>query len=242
MSIQRKYKVTTTITQHMWASSRKDAEKYQEELIRKGKLDALRHGVTDVKYCFVGGEDFIEAPEDISKSRNPADEPRRGDWIEIENGEAKACALVRRLTRRKVYYYEALSRTQRSVEREQWQRWAQLYEIHPSYDGVVPPFIVKEAVEAHEKRGMLSGFSATPDSSLILEILDKYGYVPDDYEVENGYWAEIYIDQAISERILANHSNKEFARGSGDNDPEAGDFSVGFSEELPTMDDFEGKL
>lgn len=242
MAIQRKFKVSTTITQHMWASSRNDAEKYQEELIRKGKLDALRHGVTDVKYCFVGGDNFVEAPEDISKTRDPAEEPRRGDWIEIEHGDAKACALVRRLTRRKVYYYEALSRTQRSVDREQWQRWAQRYDIHPSYDGIVPPFIVKEAIDAHESRGMLSGFSATPDSSLILEILDKYGFVPDDYEVENGYWAEIYIDRAISDRILANHSDQDLQMGDGLSDPESADFSVGFSEELPTIDDFGGKL
>ncbi len=242
MSMQRKYKVTTTITQFMWASSRDDAAKYQEELIQKGKLDALRHGLTDVKFCFVGGEDFVEAPEDISKTRNPAEEPRRGDWIEIEHGDAKACALVRRLTRRKVYYYEAHSRTQRSVDREQWQRWAKLYDMHPAYDGVVPPFIVQEAVEAHESRGMLSGFSATPDSSLILEILDKYGYVPDDYEVENGYWAEIYIDRAISERILASHSDKDLSDAASGGDLESGDFSVGFSEELPTMDDFERRF
>lgn len=242
MSIQRKFKVSTTITQYMWASSRNDAEKYQEELIRKGKLDALRHGETDVKFCFVGGDDFVEAPEDISKTRNPAEEPRRGDWIEIEHGDAKACALVRRLTRRKVYYYEALSKTQRSVDREQWQRWAKLYDIHPSYDGIVPPFIVNEAIQSHESRGMLSGFSATPDSSLILEILDKYGFVPDDYEVESGYWAEIYIDRAISERILSDHSDADLSKGAYNGDPESADFSVGFSEELPTMDDFEGKF
>jgi|GEM_PF-515982 len=242
MSIQRKFKVSTTITQYMWASSRNDAEKYQEELIRKGKLDALRHGTTDVKFCFVGGDNFVEAPEDISKSRNAAEEPRRGDWIEIEHGETKACALVRRLSRRKVYYYEALSRTQRSVDREQWQRWAKLYDIHPSYDGIVPPFIVKEAIDSHESRGMLSGFNATPDSSLILEILDKYYYVPDEYEVENGYWAEIYIDQAISERILTDHSATDLGKGTYEGDPESVDFSVGFSEELPTLDDFDGKL
>lgn len=242
MTIQRKFKVTTTITQFMWASSRNDAEKYQEELLKKGKLDALRHGLTDVKYCFVGGENFIEAPEDISKTRNPAEEPRRGDWIEIEHGDVKACALVQRLSRRKVYYYEALSKTQRSVDREQWERWSKMYEIHPSYDGIVPPFIVNEAIEAHESRGMLSGFSATPDSSLILEILDKYGYVPDDYEVENGYWAEIYIDRSISEQILSNHPAGSLASGSQSGDPESADFSVGFSEELPTMDDFDGKF
>ena len=105
MSIQRKYKVTTSITQYMWASSREDATKYQEDLIRKGKLSALTNGETEVKFCFTGGKDFIEAPEDISQTRNPIDQPRRGDWLEIAHNEVKACALVRRLTRRKIYYY-----------------------------------------------------------------------------------------------------------------------------------------
>lgn len=239
--MQRKFKVTTSITQYMWASSRDDAEKFQDELIRKGKLDIMRHGETDVKYCFTGGKDFVEAPEDISKTRDPIQEPRRGDWLEIEQGEAKACALVRRLSRRKVYYYEALSRTERSVDRERWVRWASQHNIHPSYDGTVPPFIVDEAVKAHADRGMLTGFNATPDSSLILEILDKYGYVPDDYEVENGYWAEIYIDGTISEKILSDQQ-EPVARTGTSGDDEFSDFAVGFSEELPTMDEFDSKF
>ncbi|MDP4609556.1 MAG: hypothetical protein NWT02_00030 [Opitutales bacterium] len=242
MSIQRKFKVTTSITQFMWASSRNDAEKFQEDLIKKGKLDIQRHGETEVKFCFTGGKDFLEAPEDISQTRNPVEEPRRGDWLEIEHGDVKACALVRRLSRRKIYYFEALSKTERSVDRERWQRWSTQHTIHPSYDGVVPPFIVDEAISAHEDRGMLSGFSATPDSSLILEILDKYGYVPDDYEVENGYWAEIYIDRAISEKILSSQEEPSAKTGTHDGVDEFGDFSVGFSEELPTIDDFENQF
>ncbi|ADE54079.1 hypothetical protein [Coraliomargarita akajimensis] len=240
MSVQRKYKVSTTITQYMWASSREDAIKYQEELLLKGKLTVQRDGVTDCKFCFTGGKDFIEAPEDISQTRDPIKEPRRGDWLEIAHGDVKACALVRRLTRRKIYYYEALSRTERSVDRERWQQWASQHTIHPAYDGVVPPFIVDEVVQAHEERGMLKGFNATPDSSLILEILDKYGYVPDDYEVENGYWAELYIDRAISEQILSNQQAPSKTGTGGDQ--EFGDFSIGFSEELPTIDDFEAKF
>lgn len=239
--MQRKFKVTTSITQYMWASSRDDAEKFQEELLRKGKLDLARHGETEVKYCFAGGKDFIEAPEDISQTRNPIEEPRRGDWLEIEHGDVKACALVRRLSRRKVYYFEALSRTERSVDRDRWQLWAAQHTIHPSFDGIVPPFIVDEAIKSHEDRGMLRGFSATPDSSLILEILDKYGYIPDDYEVENGFWAELYIDRAISDRILEGQDSPS-ARTGTDNDLEFGDFAVGFSEELPTMDDFDPKF
>lgn len=242
MPLKRKYKVSTTITQYMWAYSRKDAEKYQEELIRKGQLDALRHGTTEVKYSFTGGDNFIEAPEDISRTRDPIAEPRRHDWLYIEQDGIKTCALITRLTRRKIYYYEGISKVNRSVDREQWTRWAQRYDIHPSYDGIVPPFIIEEAIEAHESRGMLNGVSATPDSSLILEILSDYLYIPDDYEVENGFWAEICIDQAISERILEKQSDTQQKTGTFDRDPETSDFSVGFSEELPTMDDFDMKF
>lgn len=235
--MQRKFKVTTSITKYMWAFSRDDAQKFQEELIRKGQLDVLRHGETEVKYCFTGGKDFIEAPEDISQTRNPINEPRRGDWLEIEHGDVTACALVRRLTRRKVYYFEALSRTERSVDRDRWEIWAGQHTLHPSYDGIVPPFIVEEVIQAHEERGMLSGFSATPDSSLILEIIDKYGYIADDYEIEHGYWAEIYIDNALSEKILATQDTSSL-RNDTDGDQEFGDFAIGFSQELPTIDEF----
>jgi len=238
MTIQRKFKVTTTVTQHMWASSRADAEKFQHELIRKGRLDLERDGVTNAKFCFGGADEFLEAPEDISQTRDPAEEPRKLDWLEIQHGGVTAYALVQWLTRRKVYYYEALSRTERSVDRERWQRWARQHTVHPSYDGVVPPFIVEEAIEAHEQRGLLHGMNATPDSSLILEILDQYGYVPDDYDLENGYWAETYIDRAISERIMASGEQGAMRSGAGQDDF-GGDFSVGFSQDLPTIDEFE---
>lgn len=237
--MQRKYKVTTSITQYMWAASRADAEKYQEELLHKGKLDVFRHGETDVRFCFTGGGEFVEAPEDISKTRDPITEPRRGDWLEVGHGDLKTYALVRRLTRRKVYYYEGHSKTERSVDRERWEHWASQHCVHPSYDGIVPPFIVEEAVQAHEDRGLISGLAATPDSSLILEILDKYDYVPDDYDLENGYWAEVYIDRVISEKILSASGNKSSLATGTDGDLESGDFSVGFSEELPTIDEFE---
>ena len=236
--MSRKYKVTTSVTSYMWAHSRDDAEKFQEELLRKGHVDIFSQGKTEVKLSFRGGKNFIKAPEDISKTRDPVIEPRRGDWIEIEKEEVKACALVRRLSRRRVYYYEALSQTERSVDRERWKSWAKQHVIHPSYDGIVPPFIVEEVISSHEERGLLNGFNATPDSSLILEILDKYGYIPDDYEIENGYWAEVYIDQAISERILQNQDPKQVMKGTDGNQIQS-DFSVGFSEDLPTLDDLE---
>ena len=240
--MQRKYKVTTTVNNYMWAHSRADAAKFQEELLRKGQIDIFSQGKTDVKFSLRGGKEFMHAPEDISKTRDPIAEPRRGDWLEIEQDDVKACALVRRLSRRRVYYYEALSQTERSVDRERWKSWAKQHVIHPSYDGTVPPFIVEEVITSHEERGLLSGFNATPDSNLILEILDKYGYIPDDYEVENGYWAEMYIDQALSERILQNQDNKSLKTGTDGEQGFGGDFSIGFSEELPTMDDFENKF
>lgn len=243
MTIQRKFKVTTTVTQYMWAASRADARKFQEELIRKGKLDIDRHGETEVRYCFTGGDNFIEAPEDISMTRDPVEEPRRLDWLEIVQGDVRTYALVQRLSRRKVYYYEALSRTERSVDRDKWSSWAKLHTVHPGYDGVLPPFIVEQAILAHEKRGLLRGMNATPDSSLILEILDEYGYVPDDYEVENGYWAELAIDQALSEHILRQSESTMVRRtGTHDSPSEIGDFAVGFSEDLPTIDDFNDKF
>jgi hypothetical protein len=169
------------------------------------------------------------------------EEPRQGDWLEIDTGSGMACALVRRLSRKKVYYYDALSKTERSVDRDRRIHWASQHRIHPSYDGIVPTFIADEAVKAHQDRGMLRGFNATADSSLILEILDSYGFVPDDYEVENGYWAEVYIDRVISERILADHGAPR-AKSADFADDEMDDFSVGFSQELPTLDEFEGKL
>lgn len=225
----------------MWAYSRADAQQFQEDMLRKGQIDILSQGQSDVKLCFRSNKDFIQAPEDISRTRDPIEEPRHGDWLEIERGNSKACAIVRRLSGRRVYYYEALSQTERSVDKERWKLWAQEHIVHPSYDGIVPPFIVEEIVNSHEKRGLLSGFNATPDSSLTLEILAEYGYFPDEYEVENGYWAELYVDKALSERILQNQDNNPSKSETG-GDPESGDFSIGFSEDLPTLDDLESEL
>lgn len=239
--MQRKYKVTTSVTSYMWAHSRDDAIKFQEDLLSKEHIDVLGQGKTEVKRCFRSNEEFIKVPEDISRTRDPIREPRRGDWIEIEKDDVKACALVRRFSRNKVYYYEALSKTERSVDIERWKNWAKQHVAHPAYDGIVPPFIVKEVMDAHEERGLLKGFNATPDSSLTLEILTKYGYIPDGYEVENGFWAETYIDEALSKRILQNQDEGS-SDPSLDEDPSPEDFSVGFSEDLPTLDDLEGKF
>jgi hypothetical protein len=101
----------------------------------------------------------------------------------------------------------------------------------------LPAFIIKEVIDEHQKRGILSGYSATPDSSLILEILEKYGYTPDDYEVENGYWAENLLDALLSERILTGGSKSATVDDMGVD--EHADFGVSFSQELPSFDEFD---
>lgn len=238
MTIQRRYKVTTTVTQYMWAASRADAEKYQQILIQRGRLSLERDGETIAKFCFAGGDDYVEAPEDISQTRDPAEEPRVLDWLEIANGDTTLVALVTRISRRRVYYYESLSRTERAVPIERWTVWARQHKIHPSYEQVLPQFVIDEVIHEHESRGMLTGLSATPDSSLILEILDRYGYRADDYEKENGYWAENLLDRLLTERILANQDSRgqQVAAGA---ELEGGDFSIAFSEKLPTFDEFD---
>ena len=237
MALQRRYKVTTTVTQYMWASSRADAAKFQEELIRKERLRLNRDGETDVKFCFTGGDNYLEAPEDISKTRNPIEEPRKLDWLEYGQGENPNVALVTRISRRKIYYFESESGIERSIDRERWAEWASRLTVHPSYEETLPPFIIREVTEEHQKRGILSGYSATPDSSLILEILEKYGYIPDDYEVENGYWAENLLDALLSERILSGGSKSGIAAEMGVD--EHGDFGVSFSQDLPSFDEFD---
>ena len=69
--MQHKYKVTTSVTSYMWAYSRNDAAKFQEELLRKEHIDIFSQGQTDVKLSFRDGKNFIQAPEDISKTRDP---------------------------------------------------------------------------------------------------------------------------------------------------------------------------
>jgi hypothetical protein len=236
--MKRKYKVETVVTQYMWAESRADAAKFMDELIRKGRLRLDRDGQTEVKFCFTGGDNFVEAPEDISETRNPVEQPRPLDWIEIDHGGDITVALLTKLSRRKAYYFVSSTREERSIDIERWQIWGRQHTIHPSYEKKLPPFIIDEAVREHEARGLLSGMNATPDSSLILEILDSYGYRPDDYEVENGYWAESVLDQALSERILSDVQAPEHTFQDEDGQ-RLKDFSVAFSQELPSFDDLE---
>lgn len=239
MAIQRRYKVTTTVTQYMWASSRADAEKFQQILIQRNRLNLERDGETVAKYCIVGGDNYLEAPEDISQTRDPAEDPRTLDWLEISNGDSTLVALVTRISRRRVYYYESLSKTERAIPVERWSVWARQHTIHPSYEQMLPQFIIDEVIHQHDLRGMLSGLSATPDSSLILEVLDRFGYRADEYEKENGYWAENLLDRLISERILANQDSNEALLAAGAEGEPSGDFSIAFSEKLPTFDEFD---
>ena len=228
---KRKYKVISRIVTYMWAESRDDAIKYQEELLRKGELGFPDHCETDARFTIAQGMEFIHAPEDISKSRDAVTQPRPLDWLEIHHDGVSVIALVTRLSKKKVYYFEAATRTHRSIERKIWERWSRTYGIHPSYEEQLPPFIVSQIIREHENRGLLSGASAEPDSSLIIEILEEYGYRPNEYEVANGYWAEKRAIESINDHILEKTSAETQRIDSED------DFSISFSESLPTIDD-----
>ena len=229
---QRKFKVITRIVQYMWAESRADAIKYQEELIQRGQLTFEKHAETEARFTFRGDNDWIEAPEDFSKTRDPIDQPRPLDWLEIEHDGMAAVALVERISKRKVYYFEALTQSHRSIDKEVWQKWAASNTIHPSYEELLPDFIVEEAVRKHQERNLLSGMNASPDSSLILDILDDYGYRPNQYEVENGFWPENFLETALNDYILEHTAE---VRQRGDDE-----FTISFSENLPTIDDLSG--
>lgn len=223
----------------MWASSRPDAEKFQEILIQRNRLNLERDGETVAKYCIIGGDNYLEAPEDISKTRDPAEEPRKLDWLEISGGESVLVALITRVSRRRVYYYESLSKTERAIPVERWSVWARQHKIHPSYEETLPQFIIDDVIYQHDLRGMLTGLNATPDSSLILEVLERYGYRADEYETENGYWAENLLDRIISERILADQDDRDIRLAAGAEGEPVGDFTIAFSEKLPTFDEFD---
>ncbi len=216
----------------MWAESREDAINYQQELLRKGEIHFLNDAETDARFTIAKGMEFIHAPEDISKSRDPITQPRPLDWLEIHHEGVSVIALVSRLSKKKVYYFEAATRTHRAIDRKDWERWARTYGVHPSYEETLPPFVLNQIIKEHEARGLLTGASAEPDTSLIFEILEEYGYSPSDYETANGYWAEKRAIEAINEQILES-TNAEADRLDGEDDG----FSISFSESLPNFDD-----
>jgi len=230
----KKFKVITRITQYISAESREDAEKFQESLIRQGKLSLEKDGKTVVLMSRSSDVNYLQAPEDISKTRDPIEQPRTLDWIEISQDGMSMIALVTKLSKRRVYYFEALTRSYRSMEKDAWRKWVENHTIHPSYEHSIPPFIISEAIREHEERGLLAGMSSSPDSGIILKVLEKYGYEPTDYELQNGYWAENEMTRAISQHILDNSSDVDAPNdGLGTID----DFDIAISDDLPTIDE-----
>lgn len=230
--MQRKFKVTTRIVSYIWAESPEDAEKFQQELIRKGQLSIEKNGETLVKYSRALGVPFLEAPEDISKTRDPIEKPRPLDWIEISHDGMSMVALVTKLSKRRIYYYEALTQSHRSIDRDAWARWAANHKVHPSYEETLPPFIISEAIREHEEKNLI-GPGGQPESSIILKVLEKYGYEPTDYELRNGYWAENVLEKAISEYII----NKTKDAGGGKQEEVVDEWDIQLASDVPTLDE-----
>lgn len=230
----KKFKVITRITQYISAESKQDAEQFQELLIQQGKLSLAKDGQTVVLMSRFNNVDYLQAPEDISKTRDPVEHPRMLDWVEIAQDGMSMIALVTKLSKRRVYYFEALTRSYRSIEKDAWKTWVENHTIHPSYEHTIPPFIVSEAIREHEERGLLSGMASSPDSGVILKVLEQYGYEPTDFELQNGYWAESEMTRAISQHILENTADQSTPDdGLGTLD----DFNIAISDDLPTIDE-----
>lgn len=232
----RKFRVTTSVTKFYWAASREDASNYHDELIRQDRLSLREDGKTTSFYCFNALEEMIEVPEDFSKTRDPREKLRPGDWLEVGGETSDVCAIVRRVTRNRVYYTEASSLANLSVTIEQWQRWANLFPLHPRYEETLPRVIMNRIIEEHRQRGLLSGMSAGGDSGLILELLHDYGYIPTDWEMENGYWAERVMEELIDAEIQRESESGVLRDPAREEEPN-GD-GVSFSSSIPTIDDF----
>lgn len=233
----KKYKVVTQLVSYVWADSPEDATKFHHERIRRGELSLEKHATQDTRPSRALGVQFLEAPEDISCTRNPVENPRPRDWIEITQDGMSLVALVTKLSKRKVYYYEALTGSERSIDREKWAKWASNHPVHASYEQKLPAFIFKECLRAHEEKGLITEQGGTPDSSVILAMLEEYGYEPDDYELRNGYWAENYLDRELTQHIMENSIG---AKTSGQNKPESSDpWDISLGSDLPTLDDLE---
>ncbi len=233
----RKFRVTSTITKYYWADTKEDASNFHEELIRHGRFSLEEDANTASYFCFNALEQMIEVPEDFSKTRDPREKLRPGDWLEVGGEASDVCAIVRRVTRNRVYYTEASSLANLSVTTDQWQRWARLFPIHPRYEETLPQAIIIRIIEEHRERGLLSGMSAGGDSGLILGILHDYGYIPTDWEMENGFWAERLVEELIDAEIQNEVDKRavDVQEPTGD-EPESG--GVSFSSSIPTIDDF----
>jgi len=210
----RRFRVVTRITQFIEAESAEDASKYVDELIKHGELTLDKDGETIVRFSRKDDVVYKEAPEDISKTRSPIEKPRPQDWVEIEEHGMKTIALVTRLSKRRIYFLDGLTKLERSLDKDQWMVWAKQHRVHARYEHVLPPFIIGEAMQTHRDKGLLGEGLAQTDSSIILAVLEKYGYTPNDYEMKNGYWAENEMEKAISMHILqkAEDDEKEMLR------------------------------
>lgn len=231
----RKFKVTTSVTTYMWAETREDAQKYQEQLIEQGRI-TLKRSRTRAFFSRYIGPDFHEVPEDFSKTRNPAEKPRPLDWLEISQDGMSMVALVTRTSKRRVYYYEALTGQQRAVTREAWEKWVQAYGCHPAYEQVLPRFVVEEAIREHEHAGVLNTGTPTPETSIILRVLDNHGYRPNDWEVEHGYWAEREMEKAVGEHIMS-LDQSGYTQVFDPENKIVDAFDVSFGDTLPTLDE-----
>jgi len=233
----RKFKVTTSITKYYWGESKEDAARFQDELIQRGQLSIQDDGETRSAFCFHALEELIRVPEDFSQTRDPQEKLRPGDWLQVGGEGSDICAIVRRITRDRVHYLQTSSMAMMSVSGEQWKRWAKIYPLHARYERILPEVIVKRIIKEHGVRGLLSGMSAGGDSNLILDVLSEYGYLPNDWEMENGYWAEEAADRAIEEHMEREAGQRE--RAGPDAEPVPEDRSgPSFSTSIPTIDDF----
>ena len=237
----KRFRVIYRISQYISAESCEDAEKFMHDLLRRGVIDLRKDGETVVRVSRVMDANYLPAPEDISGTRNPVEEPRPLDWVEVREDGMATYALVTRLTKRRVYFYDALARDFRSMEFPDWKSWSGRHRVHPAYEKQLPPFISAEAIREHDAKGLLRGISATPDSSIILNVLEKYGYTPSGYEMENGYWPEIHLERAVARVILDRLNATPPAFGKGRDDDEPLDFDIPLRKDLPTIDDLRPK-
>jgi len=237
----KRFRVIYRISQYISADNCEDAEKFMHDLLRRGVIDLRKDGETVVRVSRVMDANYLPAPEDISGTRNPADEPRPLDWIEVREDGMATYALVTRLTKRRVYFYDALAKDFRSMEFQAWKAWSSRHRVHPAYEKQLPPFVSAEAIREHEAKGLLRGIAATPDSSIIFNVLEKYGYSPSSYEMENGYWPEIHLERAIGKVILDRLNAPSPMRDDRQDDDESLDFDIPLRKDLPTIDDLRPK-
>ncbi len=237
----KRFRVIYRISQYITAESCEDAEKFMHELLKRGVIDLRKDGETVVRVSRVMDANYLLAPEDISGTRNPVEEPRPLDWVEVREDGMATYALVTRLTKRRVYFYDALAKEFRSMEFTAWKLWAAHHHVHAAYRKELPPFIVSEALREHEAKGHLRGMTATADSSIILNVLEKYGYTPSSYEMENGFWPEIHLERAIAKVILERLNAMPTPSGKTFDDDEPLDFDIPLRKDLPTIDDLRPK-